>query len=82
MAATLSCEYYSDCVCGWRYVRLVVTLFPSRLEVGTRGWCSLRREERICKNYRDRVVEDVGHVVMSCTWKRSQDIEGLTILTQ
>ena len=43
-------------------------------------WFEERRDTM--QDYRDKVVEDAGHVVMSCTWKRSQDIEGLTILTQ
>ena len=39
-------------------------------EVGaeTGRWRGLRREERICKDCRGGEVEDVGHLVMRCTY--------------
>ena len=40
----------------------------AELGVETGRWCGLRREERICKNFRGGEVEDVGHLVMRCTY--------------
>ena len=40
----------------------------AELEVETGRWRGVRREERICKNCRGGEVEDVGHLVMRCTY--------------
>ena len=40
----------------------------AELEVETGRWRDVRREERICKNCRGGKVEDVGHLVMRCTY--------------
>ena len=40
----------------------------AELEVETGRWHGVRREERICKNCRGGEVEDVGHLVMRCTY--------------
>ena len=40
----------------------------AELEVETGRWRGVRREERICKNCRGDEVEDVGHLVMRCTY--------------
>ena len=38
------------------------------LGVETGRWCGVRREESICKNCRGGGMEDVGHLVMRCTY--------------
>ena len=40
----------------------------AELAVDTGRWQGLRREERICKKCRGGEVEDVEHLLMSCTY--------------
>ena len=40
----------------------------AELEVETGRWRGVRREEGTCKNCRGGEAEDVGHLVMRCTY--------------
>ena len=44
----------------------------AELAVETGRWRGLRREERMCKNCRGGVVEDVGHLLMRCTYEEEE----------
>ena len=50
----------------------------AELAVETGRWGGLRREERICKNCSGGEVEDVGHLLMRCTYveEKRGEIEG------
>ena len=49
----------------------------AKLGVETGRWRGVRREERICKNCRGGEVEDVGHLVMRCTYYVEDEREKL-----
>ena len=68
------CEGCGIMVKGKTRRRRLVKLRGERAElaVETGRWRGLRREERICKNCRGGEVEDVGHLLMRCTYVENE----------
>ena len=64
--------------------RRLVNLRGGTAELGveTGRWCGVRREERICKNCRGGEVEDVGHLVMRCTYVEEEREELEELINQ
>ena len=54
--------------------RRLVNLRGGTAELGveTGRWRGVRREEKICKNWSGGEVEDVGHLVMTCTYVKEE----------
>ena len=66
----MDCEYKMACVdigCK-RQRRMLVKLRGGTAELrsGTRRWCGLGRDERICKNCDAGEVKDVEHFLLRC----------------
>ena len=81
----MDCECKKRCVdiSRKRQTRMLVKLRggTAELEIETRRWCGLSRDERICKTCDAGEVEDLEHFLLCCTCmvEERRQVEKLTV---